>query len=212
MWFFDVSVCASRRFISGDVVDVWHCVVVQSSKSLTPAVYDSVGALFRDRYGANCGWAHSLLFAAELPFFRAVIAAGGPTSSGGAMTSARGDDLSAMTIPSVKPSVSAKIGASAVGLSESTAEAIVGSQRPRSGSSKGRSDTAVGVVDEALTETGATSAAAAGSKKRSRAAPGASLPPPGRKKKVVPVHQDDAVTTARDGLEAVARPVPAKRR
>ena len=94
MWLFDVSVCASRRFISGDVVDVWHCVVVQSSKSLTPAVYDSVGALFRDRYGANCGWAHSLLFAAELPVFRAVIAAGGPTSSGGAMTSARGDDLS----------------------------------------------------------------------------------------------------------------------
>ena len=39
-------------------------------KSLTPAVYDRVGDLFRTRFGSHAGWAHSLLFAAELPLFR----------------------------------------------------------------------------------------------------------------------------------------------
>ena len=40
-------------------------------KSLTPTVYEKVGDLFRNRYGAShAGWAHSLLFAAELPSFR----------------------------------------------------------------------------------------------------------------------------------------------
>ena len=38
--------------------------------SLTPRVYDRVGDLFRDAYGPHAGWAHSLLFAAELPAFR----------------------------------------------------------------------------------------------------------------------------------------------
>ena len=42
---------------------------LRACKSLTPAVYERVGALFRARYGAHCGWAHSLLFAAELPQF-----------------------------------------------------------------------------------------------------------------------------------------------
>jgi len=37
--------------------------------SLTPAVYSRVGELFRQRYGTHAGWAHSLLFAAELPQF-----------------------------------------------------------------------------------------------------------------------------------------------
>jgi len=35
----------------------------------TPDVYRRVGNLFRSRYGSHAGWAHSLLFAAELPQF-----------------------------------------------------------------------------------------------------------------------------------------------
>lgn len=42
---------------------------LSACKSLTPTVYDRVGELFRQRYGAHAGWAHSLLFAAELPQF-----------------------------------------------------------------------------------------------------------------------------------------------
>jgi N-glycosylase/DNA lyase len=41
--------------------------------SLTPTVYNRVGELFRGRYGAHAGWAHSLLFAAELPLFRDLL-------------------------------------------------------------------------------------------------------------------------------------------
>jgi 3-methyladenine DNA glycosylase/8-oxoguanine DNA glycosylase len=40
------------------------------TKSLTPAVYEQVGQVFRDRFGPYAGWAHSVLFAAELPQFR----------------------------------------------------------------------------------------------------------------------------------------------
>ncbi|CAN0455077.1 unnamed protein product, partial [Ectocarpus sp. 12 AP-2014] len=42
-------------------------------KSLTPTVYARVGDLFRDRFGDRAGWAHSLLFAAELPGFKAKL-------------------------------------------------------------------------------------------------------------------------------------------
>ena len=45
---------------------------LREAKSLTPAVYERVGELFRGRYrGGHAGWAHSLLFTAELPLFRA---------------------------------------------------------------------------------------------------------------------------------------------
>ena len=37
--------------------------------SLTKSVHERVGNLFRDCYGPYAGWAHSLLFAAELPQF-----------------------------------------------------------------------------------------------------------------------------------------------
>lgn len=40
------------------------------AKSLTPRIYERVGDLFRARFGSHAGWAHSLLFAAELPAFR----------------------------------------------------------------------------------------------------------------------------------------------
>jgi N-glycosylase/DNA lyase len=42
-------------------------------KSLTPTVYRAVGDLFRDRFSTHSGWAHSLLFVAELPSFRPVL-------------------------------------------------------------------------------------------------------------------------------------------
>eukprot|EP00903_Cladosiphon_okamuranus_P011070 g10450.t2 len=42
-------------------------------KSLTPTVYARVGDLFRKRFGDHAGWAHSLLFAAELPGFKAML-------------------------------------------------------------------------------------------------------------------------------------------
>ena len=43
---------------------------ILSGKSLTPTVYRQVGNLFRTRFGVYAGWAHSLLFVAELPSFR----------------------------------------------------------------------------------------------------------------------------------------------
>ena len=46
---------------------------LREAKSLTPAVYERVGDLFRTRFGAEAGWAHSLLFAAELPAFKALL-------------------------------------------------------------------------------------------------------------------------------------------
>lgn len=42
-------------------------------RSLTPKVYDRVGELFRLKYGSYAGWAHSLLFAAELPMFSKLL-------------------------------------------------------------------------------------------------------------------------------------------
>ena len=42
-------------------------------KSLTPSVYKQVGDLFRAQFPHYAGWAHSLLFVAELPSFRAVL-------------------------------------------------------------------------------------------------------------------------------------------
>lgn len=54
-----------------------HCCPPPQSwpqpRSLTPTVYARVGDLFRDRFGQRAGWAHSLLFAAELPAFKASI-------------------------------------------------------------------------------------------------------------------------------------------
>ena len=46
--------------------------VLGGAKSLTPTIYNRVGDLFRDRF-EYAGWAHSLLFVAELPSFRNVL-------------------------------------------------------------------------------------------------------------------------------------------
>jgi len=47
--------------------------VLGTAKSLTPTIYKRVGDLFRERFCSYAGWAHSLLFIAELPSFRDVL-------------------------------------------------------------------------------------------------------------------------------------------
>lgn len=47
--------------------------VLGEAKSLTPTIYKRIGDLFRDRFKNKSGWAHSLLFVAELPSFRYVL-------------------------------------------------------------------------------------------------------------------------------------------
>lgn len=42
-------------------------------KSLTPSNYKMVGDLFRSKFPNKAGWAHSLLFVAELPSFKALL-------------------------------------------------------------------------------------------------------------------------------------------
>ena len=45
---------------------------LRDARSITPGVYNRVGDLFRARYpGGHAGWAHSVLFTAELPAFSA---------------------------------------------------------------------------------------------------------------------------------------------
>ena len=44
--------------------------VLTLTLTLTPKVYARVGDLFRAGYGDHAGWAHSVLFAGELPQFR----------------------------------------------------------------------------------------------------------------------------------------------
>jgi len=47
--------------------------IVQTAKSLTPTIYKQIGELFRTRFPNKSGWAHSLLFVAELPSFRPAL-------------------------------------------------------------------------------------------------------------------------------------------
>ena len=42
-------------------------------KSLTPTIYRQIGDLFRNKFPSYSGWAHSLLFVAELPSFRPAL-------------------------------------------------------------------------------------------------------------------------------------------
>lgn len=46
---------------------------VRRSKSVTKRVHASIAALFRDKFGPMAGWAHSVLFTAELPAFRHLL-------------------------------------------------------------------------------------------------------------------------------------------
>ena len=45
----------------------------QKTKSLTPTIYKQIGDLFRNKFPSYSGWAHSLLFVAELPSFRPAL-------------------------------------------------------------------------------------------------------------------------------------------
>lgn len=46
---------------------------IQKTKSLTPTIYRQIGDLFRNKFPNYSGWAHSLLFVAELPSFRLAL-------------------------------------------------------------------------------------------------------------------------------------------
>lgn len=46
---------------------------LKGSTSLSPPAYDTVGDVFRKLFVQHAGWAHSVLFAAELPAFRAQL-------------------------------------------------------------------------------------------------------------------------------------------
>lgn len=46
---------------------------LKAAKSVTPKIYDLVGERFRERFGAYAGWAHSIMFAAELPLYRPLL-------------------------------------------------------------------------------------------------------------------------------------------
>ena len=48
-------------------------VLTDLTKSLTAGVYKDVGDIFRRRFSSYPGWAHSLLFVAELPSFRPAL-------------------------------------------------------------------------------------------------------------------------------------------
>jgi N-glycosylase/DNA lyase len=47
--------------------------VLVDVKSMTPTIYKQTASLFQSRFKRYAGWAHTLLFVAELPSFRAVL-------------------------------------------------------------------------------------------------------------------------------------------
>jgi len=49
--------------------DVGGRLLAAEERSLTAKLYAKVGDTFRETFGDHAGWAHSLLFAAELPAF-----------------------------------------------------------------------------------------------------------------------------------------------
>jgi N-glycosylase/DNA lyase len=65
----DVHVWNMARRDFGPTISNQLC----QAKSLTPTLYKMVGDLFRARYPTHAGWAHSLLFVAELPSFRPML-------------------------------------------------------------------------------------------------------------------------------------------
>jgi N-glycosylase/DNA lyase len=46
---------------------------LRNAKSVTKKLYQHVGNVFYERFGTYAGWAHSLMFAAELPQFRSLL-------------------------------------------------------------------------------------------------------------------------------------------
>ncbi len=47
--------------------------ITGGSSTLTAATYAAIAQVFRSRFGVFAGWAHSVLFAAELPLFTAML-------------------------------------------------------------------------------------------------------------------------------------------
>jgi len=52
-----------------------YSAILKDAKSLTPTIYENVGDIFRSKFGEKAGWAHSVLFAAELAEFRSLLPA-----------------------------------------------------------------------------------------------------------------------------------------
>lgn len=58
---------------------VWEITIrdyaphLQMSKSLTPKIHDQVADIFREKFGDQAGWAHSVLFAGELPEYSKLL-------------------------------------------------------------------------------------------------------------------------------------------
>jgi N-glycosylase/DNA lyase len=46
---------------------------LKGKKSVTPKMYLEIGEFFRNRFGEKAGWAHSVLFAADLKMFKEVF-------------------------------------------------------------------------------------------------------------------------------------------
>lgn len=42
----------------------------KANTTMNDALYAEISSFFKDNFGADCGWAHSLLFAAELTMFK----------------------------------------------------------------------------------------------------------------------------------------------
>jgi len=43
---------------------------LQKKTSMNDALYAAISSFFKKEFGNDCGWAHSLLFAAELTMFK----------------------------------------------------------------------------------------------------------------------------------------------
>ena len=83
----DTHVWAIARCYYGAADDTAHSGGAAAA-TLTPALYNRVGDIFRELFGDHAGWAHCLLFAAELPAFSAAL----PSSLSAEMGSFRGKE------------------------------------------------------------------------------------------------------------------------
>jgi N-glycosylase/DNA lyase len=63
---------ARRDYVSSSKQQQLHSLL-RNATSVTPTIYTTVGNIFRQRFPTKSGWAHSLLFVAELPSFRPVL-------------------------------------------------------------------------------------------------------------------------------------------
>ena len=92
---------------------VWQITVremdakLSEAKSLTPSIYAEVGGLWRQRYGEYAGWAHTILFAADLAKFKklrkeALGEEDAVAASAGALSPSGGNNRKRKVEPKVK--------------------------------------------------------------------------------------------------------------